>query len=332
MSSRCPLADPGAAPCLTPLDPPETPVASKDAPPSVTDSSTPSLLCNNHRHSGWANDRLRIHRALFATGASMSRCNAFSECGSSYWIMRSRKDPSLFKAVPDFCHDRFCVPCASTRQSLIRRNISGRLKNQPHRLLTLTIRHDSEPLSDLIKHLYHSFRRLRTRRLWRDRVRGGACFLEITYNHFSGSWHPHLHCVLEGSYIERSELSRLWLAASGDSCNVDLKFIRDSSSVINYVTKYATKPLPHSIIRDPDLLQEAIRALSSLRTIITIGSWCKWRLLARNTDDGWELFDHYNSVALRASLDDEFCSAIVSMLPTADPNTHEFFVSLNDDP
>lgn len=246
--------------------------------------------------------------------------------------MRHRVDRERYKAVPDYCHDRWCQPCASSRQALIRRNLSGRIQDHPHRFLTLTIRHGSEPLADLIKHLYKSFRRLRSRALWRDRVRGGACFLEITYDHDRNSWHPHLHCMLDGSYIDRPELSRLWLAATGDSCNLDLRYIRTPREAVNYITKYATKPLPHSIIRDPDLLQEAMLAVSSLRTIITIGTWSKWRLLAHDSDDAWELFDHFNSIVLRSTMDDTLCARIVSMLPTANPDTHEFYFCLDDPP
>jgi len=260
-----------------------------------------------------------------------ARIHAFANCGTSHWIMRHKDDPDRFKIVPDHCHDRFCVPCGGSRQAVIRRNLHVHLRNQPHRFLTLTIRHHDETLATLLLKLYRGFRRLRQRTLWRERVRGGVAFLELTYAPDRNSWHPHLHCMLDGDYIDLQDLSRAWLAATGDSKSVKIQYIRDPATVTRYITKYATKPLPASVLRHHAALVEAIHALNARRTVITFGSWRNWRLLSDPEDHGWQLFDHINAVRIRAHYDDPLAMNILAMICTADPHTGEFYVHVQSD-
>ena len=257
------------------------------------------------------------------------RVEAFCECGSDFWIMRSTVDRELFRVVPDHCHDRLCVPCGGQRQSIIRRNLARSVPEIPHRFLTLTVRHDQEPLLILLDRLYRAFRLLRHRRFWRDRVQGGVAFLELTYDPQRQSWNPHLHCMLQGGYLELRALSAMWLACTGDSHNVKIKLIRQTRVVIEYITKYATKPLPASIVSDHARLCEAIGALTARRMVITFGSWKRWNLLDDPHDKGWELFAHLAAVKRGWRDDDVLCENILAMLPTANPQTGEFVVHVD---
>ena len=170
---------------------------------------------------------------------------------------------------------------------------------------------------------------LRNRRLWKDRVRGGVAFLEVTFDADKRSWHPHLHCMLDGLYIHRPDLSALWLQCTGDSHNVDIKLIHSKSEVARYITKYITKPLPTSVVSDETALVEAIGVLAKRRMVITFGKWKNWKLLDDPRDEGWELFATLESVRYRASCDDALCDVICSMVDTADPHTGEFVVNLD---
>lgn len=315
----------GDAAC-THLDPQETPVTPNTA-PLIQQTPDPALaLSDNFRHSGWQRQRAAIFATMQALYLPWPRLQAFASCGSSAWVMRSTTDPELFRVVPDYCHDRFCVPCGGQRQATIRRNLDVHLGREPHRFLTLTIRHAQEPLETLVHRLYVAFRYLRHRRAWKQRVKGGVAFLEITFNPETRSWNPHLHCMLEGSYFDLQDLSRLWLAATGDSQNVKIKLIRNRPAIINYVTKYATKPLPPSVVSDPDALAEAIQALRSRRMIVTFGTWHRWKLLADPKDEGWTVFAHLNALRLYAIADDVLCENILAMVNSADPRTGEFYV------
>lgn len=261
-----------------------------------------------------------------------TRLIAFAECGMASWVLRSRDDPSVFKLALNTCKDRFCQPCAAARAALIRRNLHDHLDDSPHRFATFTIRHDREPLKVLLERLYRAFRKLRQRPLWKERVDGGVAFLEVKLSDRSGWWHPHLHCILSGSYIPLPDIRRDWLAVTGDSWNVDLRLVRDEAEIQHYVTKYVTKALPSPAIDQPDMLDELVAALRSRRLIITFGKWRRWKLLTDPSEASWELFAHEDEVRFRATCDDPLCSAIVAMFGHADPRTGEIYLDLDQLP
>jgi hypothetical protein len=311
------------------LDPVEIPVYPDPCSTREGTFDPETELIDNFRHSGWKTRRAAILRALHDTAARVARLGSFATCGSVYWVLRNKHDLETFKVVTAKCHDRLCTPCAVDRQTVIRRNIAARVLDQPHRFLTLTIRHTSEPLQVLINRLVTAFRKLRQRRLWRDRVNGGASFLEITYNPATNHWNPHLHCILEGRYIPRPALTELWLAITGDSRNVHISLIRTRKGTIDYVTKYATKPLPPTVFQRPLALREAVQALSNRRLVLTFGRWRHWRLLADPDDGDWEEFASVDALRLRAGDDDQLASRILAMIHTADPETGLFHVDLD---
>lgn len=319
-------------PANTHLDPPEIPVGQQTVSISFKDPPDPAALKLTFRHSGWQRQRQQVHQALGRTQAPWERRVAFAHCGSYFWIMRHKIDPTRFKAVPDHCHDRFCVPCGAARQATIRDNLAKLLLAEPHRLLTLTVRSTGEPLAKLLDHLYRSFRRLRQRPLWKRRVRGGVAFLEITYSPGGGGWHPHLHCILEGLYVDRPALTELWKEATGDSIDLHLKLISCKKGVIGYVTKYATKPLPASVVGVPALLDEAILTLAGRRFLVTFGRWRKWKLLADDTHREWTLYAHQNDLYTRFKNDDDFHLRVAEAMLHPDPETGEFTVATDVDP
>lgn len=317
--------------CLTPLDAVETPVEHKTSSLVAGTLPPPSPLSDNFRHSGWKADRERIYDAMITIPVPYGRRDAFARCGSSHWILRHATDLDLFRIVPDHCHDRFCVPCGVQRQAVIRRNLATRLRDGPHRFLTLTVRSHSETLDQLVKHLYASFRRLRSRAFWKRHVTGGAAFLEVTFNEDRESWHPHLHVMLEGRYLDLQDLKQAWLGVTGDSHALSIRLIRQKPQVVSYITKYATKPLPASVVRRPPALEEALQTLAGTRMVLAFGSWRSWKLLDDPADADWTLFEHLAAVRYKAAEGNTLCQAILGMLCTADPNTGEF-TAIDDGP
>lgn len=315
----------------TPLDPVETVVDPSCSPLGPEDAPIRLRPVETFRHSGWKADRERVYDALLAVNTSYSRRESFRVCGSGHWVLRRTDDRTAFRVVPDHCHDRFCVPCGGQRQAVIRANLARRLQDHPHRFLTLTVRSNGEPLSDLIKHLYDSFRRLRARAFWKRHVTGGCAFLELTYSEQRRSWHPHLHAMLEGRYVDLQDLKRTWLGVTGDSHAIHIRIVRRKPDVVNYITKYATKPLPPEVLRRPDCLEEAIQTLQGTRMVLCFGTWRNWKLLEDVAEVGWELFGHLNSVKCQALDGNTLCQNILDMMPTADPDTGEFTV-IDDGP
>lgn len=209
-----------------------------------------------------------------------------------HWLFRHKTNPRLWKIVPSHCHDRLCTPCQASRSATICQNLAKHLQDHPHRLLTLTIRSNDDPLTDQLNRLLRAFRRLRRDKLWTARVTGGLAFVEITWNPETTQWHPHLHAILDGAYIPKPDLNAAWLAATGDSNITHITLVRSPRAVSRYVTKYATKAYQHAITADDDALDELVLAVKSRRTVIPFGAWRRWRLLTDDKDKDWRLVCH----------------------------------------
>lgn len=255
------------------------------------------------RHSSWAPTRARVWAALQALSPSPTvkyeRLDRFASCGRRAWIMQHTAEPARFKFVIDSCHDRFCVPCGNHRATVIAENLARRLGPGPYRFLTLTLRSANSPLSDQLDRLFNSFRKLRQRAFWRERVAGGAAFFEVTWLPDTLHWHPHLHVIIAGTFLPHAMLKAAWLDITGDSNIVDIRFIRTRETVIHYCSKYATKPLHPSVVRHADTLRNAIHALSGRKLVNPFGDWAKWALLKEPSDGHWELYC-YVDAACRA--------------------------------
>lgn len=324
------FAPPAApAPPSSQLDPVEIPVWHDPCSPTVGDLDRESGLVSTFRHTGWATRRAAIHDALWDAGCRIARRQRFQRCGADRWILRSKPNPDTFKVVTAKCHDRFCSPCVIDRQAIIRRNLESRLAKGRYRFLTLTICHHHEPLRLLLNRIYRAFRLLRQTCHWKDRTLGGVALLELTYDGTRHGWHPHLHCILAGRYMDVVLLRRSWLSITGDSDQVDIREIRSKPKAIGYVCKYSTKAMPSNVFRERDQLVEALGTLANRRLVLTFGTWKNYRLLEDPKDRGWEAFDSIESLILRRSAGNELASRILAMLPTADVHTAEFVVDLD---
>jgi hypothetical protein len=172
------------------------------------------------------------------------------------------------------CHDRLCQPCQVARRAALVEAILHAMAGSDHnvRFLTFTTKHNHSPLADQLDRLYLAFKTLRRRPLWKSTVVGGAFFLEVKVGR-DGLYHPHLHVLAAGVFIDQQALKRDWYAVTGDSYVVDIRPVPDPLKRASYVTKYATKPADSSIIRDPAKLDEFIVAIKGRRLYQPFGSW-----------------------------------------------------------
>lgn len=298
-------------------------------PPTAEDLPIPTF-----RHRSWHHRRLRVATALAVANVSRHRFRSFISCGCQAWVLRSALNPADFKVVPDFCHDRWCVPCAHGRASRITANLLEKLQSRQTRFITLTLKSDDDPLRARIDRLLHAFTKLRRRRFWQDRVVGGAGFLEITRGKRHTHWHPHLHLIVEGGYVPKEQLVQTWLEITGDSYVVDIQFIRDPRIVGSYVTKYASKPLAPQLLREPAALVEAIKALRGRKLLYAFGTWARWKLLAAPTQDAWTLYGHINELLYRDMNGDELAHLILLLLQHSPDvfDGHVFTIDLQPEP
>lgn len=227
--------------------------------------------------------RLRVASCMTAAGLPPRAVNALLECEHHALALELTDSPGTYRIVRTTCKSRWCDRCSRRRAHTIRQNLGPIVQNATIRMITLTIRHNDAPLKEQLDRLFRAFRKLRTLANWRDRVRGGVYFLELTRNADTETWHAHLHLLCEGLYYAGPDLSMDWLRCTGDSPVVHITLVRDKRGIGAYVTKYLTKPINSALMSDDHVLTAAIEALHGRRTVGAFGSWTKHKLLAQHT-------------------------------------------------
>jgi hypothetical protein len=261
---------------------------------------------------------LRLHKP----NAALMR---FAECGAALQAA-VRDDRREVKMMCDKCRNRCCVACGVERSAIIAENLAQFMEPADARFCTLTLRHSHSKLSDQLTRLYGCFAALRRREWWKSHVKGGAAFCEIKLSDKTGLWHVHLHLIIHGSYLPQKELSREWLAVTGDSSIVDIRAISDHLHVARYVTKYVTKPIDTSIFGNPDKLDEAISSLHGRRLCLTFGTWRGSRL-CDPPDDGhtWTRVGSFERLWSRMKDGDAEATALITHLTLVLPRCVPFF-------
>ncbi|MGH7605590.1 MAG: protein rep [Gemmatimonadaceae bacterium] len=243
-----------------------TPTA--DTAPTFDDFSNASRF----RHSGWRVNRRRVWESMLRTAQSLSRRRSFGSCGSMSWIEQSHSTPGRFRIRHNHCNDRLCIPCGNTRSVKLLSAVRHLTSGKKLVFCTLTLCGKNEPLTNLLDKLYKSFRALRALPIW-ERVIGGCAFLEIKWSDKAQRWHPHLHILMESSYMPQGDLAECWRMITKDSFIVDIRRVETEDMATRYVTKYVTKPLSPTFLNTPKLLDEALTSLKGRRLIFCFGEW-----------------------------------------------------------
>ena len=259
----------------------------------------------NFRHSGWKRDRERVYDALRRTAQPCARIHDFAQCGKHAYVFQSVEDPDLYTLGGSTCHDRFCLPCARERSRVIATNVKDKLESERARFLTLTLRSTTESLTDLLAKLSQDFAALRRSKLWRNKVTGGVAFIEVKWIASTTRWHVHLHSLVQGRYIPDGELAKTWLRITGTSHVVDIRVASDNAHVTHYITKYASKPLDHTVVLEPDRLDEAVLAMKGKRLCMTFGSWRGYKLTDPPESGTWIQLGTLSEILTRAEAGEE---------------------------
>ena len=307
---------PSPAPLFTPVHPPETnvqqqlypyPTGVDESPEWFLDPLETENLSINFRHTGWANDRRRVHDSLQRTHQPLNRLHDFRQCGSHAYVLQSVEDPDVYTLGGSTCHDRFCLPCARERSRVIATNVKDKLEAERARFLTLTLKSTTEPLAELLTKLTTDFATLRRSTLWRNKVTGGVAFLEVKWIERTERWHVHLHALVQGRYVPQDELSKTWLRITGTSHVIDIRIANDNAHVTHYITKYASKPLDHTVVVEPARLDEAVLAMKGKRLCTTFGSWRGYKLTEPPESGTWVQLGTLDEILARAEAGD--CNA-----------------------
>jgi len=238
------------------------------------------------RHTHWAAKRRLVFAALKSAGTGTAALESFHNCGADCVV---EIDPATkqYRLRATYCHNRHCEPCQRAKANLLAANLREKLNDgaeHQYRFITLTLKHNDEPLADQIHRLYDSFKKLRNSKFWKASQIGGAVVLEVKWKPETRHWHPHLHIIAEGDFMRKQDLSKHWGMITGDSFIVDIRSLNSGKDAAHYVAKYVSKGTNNEVWHDADAAQEWITAMKGVRTAATYGTWRGFKLLQHTKD------------------------------------------------
>ncbi len=260
-------------------------------PPTDDDNS---LAVQNFRHSFWSERRNRVRESITKLSPSEEVIRRFDTCGSNCWVMRATDNSGRLRLAADRCHNRWCEACQVEKRRLIARNLTNALTEQKTagdrlRFITVTLKTTDTPLTDQLDRIYAAWRKLCQHPKIKPHIAGTISFFEVTLSMTTRLWHPHIHALVDGTYIAKDLLSQVWKEITTDSFIIDIKQIRNAAAAAGYVAKYASKAVSHYVWNNAERLEEAMFALRSRRLFNTTGTFRKMNLSQPPPDDvGWE--------------------------------------------
>ena len=198
--------------------------------------------------------------ALFCDDAELNpRGVKMQECG--HWLTFDADPPGVSGVAEyrlthsNFCRQRLCPMCQWRRSRMIFAHLTDvvdQLRDQDFDVLhvVLTVRHlRGCLLTDQITRMYKAFSSL-TKEPMLSGWKGSLRFLEVSYNCYDRTYHPHLHVLVAVKpsyfksryYVAQEKLARLWKNA------LDLDYVplvhisKCDPRAILEVAKYCVKP------------------------------------------------------------------------------------------
>lgn len=226
-----------------------------------------------------------------------SKADLLDSCRQNAWFTRHLVTGEI-RIASNACHLRWCPVCAEARRNWIGHEVGEWIRDLKYpKLMTFTLKHDDRPLFHQVLDLYRYFQQLRKRREFCDKVVGGIWFFQIKLSKSSKQWHPHIHCVVDGEYMPKSLLRRLWVQITDVSMIVDIRSVKDPEGCALEVARYAAKPGP---LKDLDL-NHAVELVTVMHGRKICGTWGIGRKVslkpAKFTDkDNWKSVGSWSRV------------------------------------
>lgn len=230
------------------------------------------------------------------------------------------------KIFGDSCRDRWCPMCAGQKAKYAKDQTEIYIKSlTAPRFLTLTLRNNESDLKTQVSFLQQSFARLRSRAYWKKNVTGGIWFLQVKRGKNSGCWHPHLHILIDGNYLEKGRLSALWELVTYGSPIIDIRRVHDAESAASYVARYTARPAALADMPIDDRM-EVIESLFKKRLSGTFGTGKTVTLTPpKIVDNGdWQYVGNHDDIVQRAEYDPK-AKAILIAFHTYEPLSEEAF-------
>ena len=162
-----------------------------------------------------------------------------------------------FIKVPKRCNYIICSRCGKIRSDkfykrfirLVKtKRIARSIYDVGLRFLTLTIRNVRDVIEGVDK-LYTSFKKLRRRDYWKNRVLGGIGSIDMKKAE-DGLWNIHIHALIFSRYLDMkshkkkggdSKLVQEWRKSTGGDSILDIKRVRSHEGALYYILKYLAK-------------------------------------------------------------------------------------------
>lgn len=189
---------------------------------------------------------------------------AIASCSSQILVLQNEAG---FKLSPALCRQRLCPICTVAKSYKLRARLESTIKRMKKpKLMTLTLRAGIGDLKSQAKRITKAFSRLRRQHWFQKLVDSGVWVLEYTYRPNDGSFHVHLHCVIDAHYLPVKALSDSWKAVTGDSFIVDIRSA--NSKTAGYLAKYIAK---NALIDLPSY--ELLKYSESIHGLRMFGAW-----------------------------------------------------------
>ena len=187
-----------------------------------------------------------------------------------YAFFAQNKVTGKLRVQSSRCKLRWCPICRDVSRRIVTSATEKWLRIQKYpKMITLTLKHNDDPLNLQIKRIYDCFRKLRTRAYFQRLITGGVWFFQLKFNDRTEQWHPHIHCLVAGKYLPHGRLKQLWHKITGDSTIVDIRPVKDLEGCSNEVARYATSPADIAAVD----LERALDIYYSTKHRRICGSW-----------------------------------------------------------
>ncbi len=190
-------------------------------------------------------------------------------CRKQAWFVQHKVTKKL-RVMSSRCKLRWCPICRDVSRMIVTRALDEWLVIQQYpKMITLTLKHNDDPLQLQIKRLYDAFRKLRRRAYFQRLITGGVWFFQLKLNLKTEQWHVHIHCLVAGKYLPHSRLKKLWKEITNDSDIVDIRPVKDLENASTEVARYATSPADITRMS----LEQSIDVYYATKNRRICGSW-----------------------------------------------------------
>jgi len=206
---------------------------------------------------------------VVGTGDPENRLKAFDSCRTVAWFVRHSVSGKI-RVASSRCGNRWCPLCIKTRRFAIVQSVTAWMNKvvQP-KFMTLTLKHTNSPLSEQITALYKFFKELKRRPWFKKRVFGGVWFFQVKVSKADGLYHPHIHILFQGRFIDHAKICQIWKQITHGSDIVDIRAVKNPKKAAEYVARYASAPCDLS----KETEEKAIEIATALHGRRICGSW-----------------------------------------------------------